>query len=203
MGPKAPRSTVLTPEEEAIAVAFRKHTLLPLDDCLYALQATIPHLTRSALHRWLSRQAFKLDGGEAAVHALTVAFPNVAGVGLPVLVCAFGPKAALPVAIGIAAGAITISPLTLALLEIAKSGQAETAGAAVGPFDTFLAALGRSLRRPIFLGPALGVLVSALGVTPPPLLAASLGPVTACTAGVGLFLTGLMFSAQAIRLNGR
>ncbi len=27
MGPKAPRSTVLTPEEEAIAVAFRKHTL--------------------------------------------------------------------------------------------------------------------------------------------------------------------------------
>ncbi len=29
MGPKAPRSTVLTPEEEACAVAFRRHTLLP------------------------------------------------------------------------------------------------------------------------------------------------------------------------------
>ncbi len=42
MGPKAPRSTVLSKEEEAIVVAFRKHTLLPLDDCLYALQATIP-----------------------------------------------------------------------------------------------------------------------------------------------------------------
>ena len=55
MGPKAPRSTVLTPEEEAIAVAFRKHTLLPLDDCLYALQATIPHLTRSSLHRLFQR----------------------------------------------------------------------------------------------------------------------------------------------------
>jgi hypothetical protein len=54
MGPKDPRSTVLTVEEEAIAVAFRKHTLLPLDDCLYALQATIPHLTRSSLHRLLS-----------------------------------------------------------------------------------------------------------------------------------------------------
>jgi len=34
MGPKAPRST---------------------DDCLYALQATIPHLTRSSLHRCLQR----------------------------------------------------------------------------------------------------------------------------------------------------
>lgn len=32
MGPKHPCSTVLTPEEEATVVAFRKHTLLPLDD---------------------------------------------------------------------------------------------------------------------------------------------------------------------------
>ena len=54
-GPKLPRSTVLTVEQEAIIVAFRRHTLLPLDDCLYALQATIPHLTRSSLHRCLER----------------------------------------------------------------------------------------------------------------------------------------------------
>ncbi len=55
MGPKAIHSTVLTAEEEAVVVAFRRHTLLPLDDCLYALQASIPHLTRSALHRCLQR----------------------------------------------------------------------------------------------------------------------------------------------------
>ena len=54
-GPKDPRSTVLSPEDEAIVVAFRRHTLLPLDDCLYALQATLPHLTRSNLHRCLQR----------------------------------------------------------------------------------------------------------------------------------------------------
>ena len=54
-GPKEPKSTVLTIEDEAIVVAFRRHTLLPLDDCLYALQATIPHLTRSSLHRCLQR----------------------------------------------------------------------------------------------------------------------------------------------------
>src|SRR3712207_1852782 len=54
-GPKQPRSTVLTIDEEAIIVAFRRHTLLPLDDCLYALQPTIPHLTRSSLHRCLKR----------------------------------------------------------------------------------------------------------------------------------------------------
>ena len=54
MGPE-PASTVLTAEEEAVAVAFRRHTLLPLDDCLYALQATLPRLSRSALHRCFQR----------------------------------------------------------------------------------------------------------------------------------------------------
>jgi len=57
MGPKTPRSTVLAPQEEAVCVAFRKHTLLPLDDCLYALQDSIPNLTRSSLHRLLQRIA--------------------------------------------------------------------------------------------------------------------------------------------------
>ena len=54
-GPTTPKSTVLSMEQEAVIVAFRRHTLLPLDDCLYALQATIPHLTRSSLHRCLQR----------------------------------------------------------------------------------------------------------------------------------------------------
>jgi hypothetical protein len=43
----------LTEAEEAAVVAFRRHTLLPLDDCLYAFQPSIPQLTRSALHRSL------------------------------------------------------------------------------------------------------------------------------------------------------
>jgi hypothetical protein len=34
MGLRQVRSTVLTAEEEAVVVAFRRHTLLPLDDCL-------------------------------------------------------------------------------------------------------------------------------------------------------------------------
>lgn len=55
MGPRQPHSTVLRLEQEAIIVAFRKHTLLPLDDCLYALQVSIPNITRSNLHRSLQR----------------------------------------------------------------------------------------------------------------------------------------------------
>ena len=54
-GPKDAKSSILSVEDEAIIAAFRRHTLLPLDDCLYALQPTIPHLTRSSLHRCLQR----------------------------------------------------------------------------------------------------------------------------------------------------
>ena len=65
-GPREARSTSLTVEDEAVVVAFRRHTLLPLDDCLYALQATIPHLTRSSLHRCLLRHGIsrlpEIDG---------------------------------------------------------------------------------------------------------------------------------------------
>jgi transcriptional regulator with XRE-family HTH domain len=55
LGPKPCHSTVLTLAEEALVVAFRRHTRLPLDDCLDARQPTLPHLTRSALHRCLPR----------------------------------------------------------------------------------------------------------------------------------------------------
>mgnify|MGYP000874487850 CR=1 FL=1 len=37
-GPGEPCSTVLSQDEEAMVVASRRHTLLPMDDCLYALQ---------------------------------------------------------------------------------------------------------------------------------------------------------------------
>jgi hypothetical protein len=55
MGPKQPCSTALTREQEAIGVAFRRPTLLPLDDCLYALHSSLPQLTRAAWPRGFQR----------------------------------------------------------------------------------------------------------------------------------------------------
>ena len=65
-GPTYPSSTVLSADEEAMIVAFRRHTLLPMDDCLYALQPTIPHLMQSLPHRCLQRHGIsrlpEMDG---------------------------------------------------------------------------------------------------------------------------------------------
>jgi hypothetical protein len=63
MGPSDPRSTVLTPVEEAMIVEFRRRTLLPLDDVLGCLRDTIPRLTRSALHRCLIPAPGDRDSG--------------------------------------------------------------------------------------------------------------------------------------------
>ncbi len=77
-GPKEPRSTVLSVEDEAIIVAFRRHTLLSLDDCLYALQPKISHLTRSSLHRCLARHGIsrlpEVEGDKPAKKKFT-AYP--------------------------------------------------------------------------------------------------------------------------------
>jgi len=68
---------MLSVEDEGFSVAFRKHTLLPLD-CLYALQATIPalqatipHLTRSSLHRCYQRRGISRTAGKEGVPDLS------------------------------------------------------------------------------------------------------------------------------------
>jgi hypothetical protein len=54
MRPKASSSSALGIEEQAIIVAFRNHKL-PRSTIDCALWDTIPHLTRSSLHRCLQR----------------------------------------------------------------------------------------------------------------------------------------------------
>ena len=52
--------------------------MLPLDDCLYALQPTIPHLTRSSLHRRLQRHGISRlpqVEGEASAKRKFKAYP--------------------------------------------------------------------------------------------------------------------------------
>ena len=69
MGPKTPESAVLTPAEEAVVVAFRQKTLLPLDDVFGCLKDAIPNLSRSALHRCLQRHGVsRLPAEETKEH---------------------------------------------------------------------------------------------------------------------------------------
>lgn len=154
-------------------------------------------LTVYAVTVFLQYRVFKLPQADGAVQTLTVAFPNFASIGLPLLVGIYGSQAALPVAVAIATGSVTISPLTLTLLELSKQ-KGDEGGSTVA---RFLSALRKSVSKPIFIAPLLAVILALAGFQMPPLVDKSLSLIGQATAGAGLFLTGLILSAQPIRIN--
>ena len=132
------------------------------------------------------------------MQALTVALPNYAGVGLPIASAILGPKETVSVAVALAAGSILVSPLTLMLLEL-SGGKGKTDA------DISAARVGRAmlhaLTKPVVLAPALGILLSLSGLNLDSVAGASLDLIGQAAGGVALFLTGLILSAQSLRLD--
>src|SRR5271168_63569 len=137
-----------------------RHVLLTQWPLLLAL--VIPMLGVYALSYWMARRLFGLMPAPASVQALTVAFPNFAAAGLPLTAAVFEASQLLDVALGLALGAIILSPLTLSVLETSKS-------AAVGQVDrrTILSAIGKSLLRPVVLAPIVGIVFSLVAIRLP------------------------------------
>jgi malonate transporter len=148
---------------------------------------------------WSARSFSGVSRSDASLQALTIGFPNLAGVGLPVLSSMLGPGGAVPVAVALASGSILISPLTLIMVEMnaGKALGADVSGRQV------LTAVRRALTKPIVLAPALGILLSLSDLDLDALAHACLALIGNAAAGVALFLTGLILSAQSFRLDWR
>lgn len=144
--------------------------------------------------RWLGASP-----ADAALQALTVGFPNLAGVGLPISTAVLGASGTVQVAVAIAAGSIIVSPITLVLVEL----QSGAGGPEQGPALRIARALKRALVKPIVIGPAAGIAVSLAGIDPGPVVHACLSLIGQAAAGVALFLTGLVLSAQPFRPEGK
>jgi hypothetical protein len=71
MGPKNPRSTLLTLEDEAIILAYRWRTRLGLDDAHLRLKRLMPNLSRSTLYRCLKRRGLSRIGPTKTCPPLT------------------------------------------------------------------------------------------------------------------------------------
>jgi malonate transporter and related proteins len=148
---------------------------------------------------WSARSFSGVSRSDASLQALTIGFPNLAGVGLPVLSATLGPGGTVPVAVALASGSILISPLTLIMVEMnaGKAHGADVSGRQV------LTAVRRALTKPIVLAPALGILLSLSDLDLDALAHACLALIGNAAAGVALFLTGLILSAQSFRLDWR
>jgi malonate transporter len=156
----------------------------------------IVYLTIYALMYISARRLGKLNPADAAVLSLTLAFPNAAAIGIPLLPAVYGGGSSVSVSIAIAVGAVTISPITLAILE-SNTGAHDhrSALARIG------ISLWRAVIRPVVWAPILGVLVVAVDLAVPAYVDKSLSIFGTATAGTALFLTGLVVSAQRFNLS--
>src|SRR5580658_1244530 len=138
----------------------------------------------------------KSSAANSAVLALTVAFPNSAAVGFPLLLAAYGSQASITVVIAIAMGAITVTPITLAMLENATSKDTTLTHAA-----HIRTALWSAFKKPVFWAPMLGLVAAIVEFNMPAYLDKSLNILGSATEGTALFVTGVIASAQRFTLN--
>jgi malonate transporter len=146
---------------------------------------------------------FNEGQANAALQALTIAFPNLAGVVLPIMFEVLGPSGVVPVAIALATGSIIVGSLTLIIVEMAavRKGGTEKGGADRKPSARILNAVWHAFTKPVVLAPALGIVFSLCGIPTGPVIDACLRLIGQAAPGVALFLTGLILSSQAFRLD--
>ncbi len=132
---------------------------------------------------------------ESSIQALTVALPNFAAAGLPIVQAVVGTAGTVHVAIAIAAGSILPSPITLLILELAQPSDGKISTA-----SRLLRSIKRSLLKPIVAAPLIGTLLSFVGLDLDPLTKSSLQLIGVSAGGVALFLTGLVLSSQPFRM---
>jgi malonate transporter and related proteins len=178
-----------------VTIARTPHALL-WSQAKAALVLAIVYVAVYVPTYFVSRTLGKDNDANSAVSALTVAFPNCAAVGFPLLPSVFGPQASVTVVVAIAIGAITITPVTLAVLENAAS--TDTTGSQASRIRI---ALWRAFKKPVFWAPVLGVVAAVVEFHMPAYLDKSLNILGAATEGTALFVTGLIASAQRFSVN--
>jgi predicted permease len=162
-----------------------------------ALVFTVGYTVVYALSFLWTTYGMNLQASDSSVVALTVAFPNSAAVGLPLLASVFGSQATVTVAASLAIGSITITPITLAILEANRGGPG--GGLTLSSVATSLL---HSLKRPIVWAPLLGLVASIAGLTFPSFVDRSLHVIGMAADGSALVLTGLVVSAQRFEMGG-
>ena len=153
-----------------------------------------------------TRSRENLNASDSSVVALTLGFPNSAAVGLPLLASVFGSRATVTVATSLAIGSITVSPITLAILERSRRGSAGVSETGLSGKTSALRQITLSLihscKRPIVWAPLLGLAFSCADLTLPSFIHRSLAVMGSAADGSALVLTGLVVSAQKFEIRG-
>src|SRR6202453_5062877 len=168
------------------------------DQAKPALVFAIVYVALFVATYYASRHLIKDAAANSAVLALTLGFPNAAAVGIPLLLAVYGPRASVTAVVALAVGAITITPITLAILQSGASADGTLSHAA-----RIRASLWSALKNPVFWAPLLGVVIAVIQFRMPVYIEKGLIILGAATEGAALFVTGLIVSAQRFTLNSK
>ncbi len=149
---------------------------------------------------WMARRKFKADTEEASLQALTTSLPNYASAGIPLISALLGPPGLISVSVAIACGSIIVSPITLFLLQ--DEGEKGAKARSTGKHKSGTAsAILHTFAKPIVLAPLVAVALVLCGLTLPVPLTKALALIGEVSGGAGLFLTGIILSAQTMEWN--
>ena len=160
-----------------------------LDELPLAANLSISMLILYFVTYVMARRAFGAAPGEACIQALTTSLPNYASAGLPLISALLGADHLVAAAVAIACGSIVVSPITLVILDRTSQDK-----------KSITASLVSAIMKPIVLSPILAVAFVLTGIGLPDPLTKSFSLMGQVAGGAGLFLTGLILSAQKLDL---
>src|SRR5437762_9387861 len=180
-------STVKTPREQLLSEGPYALALLV---AFVGLFLTVVLVSTLLLHHSL---------GEATLQANLASFPSVGFFGPPIFKGLFGPSSLVSIAFATTLSAITMIPLTLALLEIHHQQTTRREGQRIP--SLILVSLGNTLRKPMVWAPLIGLALVLTGARVPQLLDNMLMLIGSSTSGASIFLAGLIIAAYEIKLS--
>jgi malonate transporter and related proteins len=167
-----------------VTIARTPHDLL-WSQSKVAVALAIVYFGVFGLTHLAAQRLGKSTAADSTVLALTLGFPNSTAVGLPLLLAAYGNDAVVSVAVAIAIGAITISPITLAILE-----SSTVEGQALSPMTRIWTSAWKAIKKPVVWAPVLGVLAVAIDFHIPTYAERSLTVLGSATTGDGIISHG-------------
>ena len=139
----------------------------------------------------VSKLVFGNGLGPSGLHALSATFANTGYMGIPLLVTAFGPSAALPAIIATVLNGAVVMAIGIAVIE-ADLARGRGAGRIVADVATGVA------KSPLVLSAVAGILASALALPLPNALVTFCDILGAAAPPCALFAIGLFMAGRAI-----
>jgi predicted permease len=140
--------------------------------------------------------AFRSKLNASALQALNASFPNIAFIGIPIIIAVIG-KAAVPYAVvAIVISSLLLPPIALTLLAASSPAEATHKGAVL-----VLSSLWGSLKQSVVWAPILGVIFAFAHVPMPQYAQSSFTLIGEATTGVALFALGLLLTGQKLRIS--